>query len=73
MITLYETADEIEKAAHAAGLSMRLVCATAGFAHTTWYRWKNGVTKPTHDVRTRLGAALEILKERPRPQPPEAA
>ena len=63
MITLYETADEIEQAATEAGVSMRLVCANAGFAHTTWYRWKNGVTKPTHDVRLRLGQALDDLKE----------
>jgi hypothetical protein len=62
MITLYETADEIEKAAHAAGLNMRLVCATAGFAHTTWYRWRNGTTKPTHEVRLRLGQALNDLR-----------
>ncbi len=62
MIEVYETPDEIERDAKTIGLSMRLVCAKAGIAHTTWYRWKNAVTIPTHDIRVRLSQALEALR-----------
>ena len=77
MIEIYETPEELEKAAQSAGFSMRLVCARARFAHTTWYRWKNAKTKPTRDVVIRLGQALEDLRNdaamAPYKEPPEAA
>lgn len=62
MIEIYETPEEMEAAAHSAGFSMRLVCAKAGFAHTTWYRWKNAQTEPTRDVVIRLGRAIDELR-----------
>ncbi len=62
MIEIYETPEELETAAQSAGFSMRLVCAKAGFAHTTWYRWKNARTEPTREVVIRLGRALEDLR-----------
>jgi len=71
MIEIFETPEELETAAQQAGLSMRLVCAKAGLALTTWYRWKNARTEPTRDVVIRLGQALEALRDDP--QPPEAA
>ncbi len=70
MIEIYETPEELESAANEAGLSMRLICAKAGLAHTTWYRWKNAHTEPTRDVVIRLGQALEDLKGRFLPPEP---
>ncbi len=62
MITIYETSEELESAARAAGLSMREVCAKAGLAHTTWYRWKNAHNEPTYANRLRLGQAIADLR-----------
>lgn len=66
MITIYETPQELEQAAQAAGFSMRSVCAKAGLAHTTWYRWKNAHTQPTYENRLKLGRAIEDLQSQAR-------
>ncbi len=63
MIEIYETPQELETAAKAAGIKMRDVAARAQIAHTTWYRWRNGETQPTYAVRARLGTALIVLKQ----------
>ena len=60
---IFGNPDEVEAAAAKAGASMRLVCATAGIAHTTWYRWKNAETKPTVDVLVKLRGAIDRLSD----------
>jgi transcriptional regulator with XRE-family HTH domain len=52
------TAEEVERRAAEVGVSVKQLCARAGIAHTTFYRWKTGQTKPRIDVYERLRAAL---------------
>ena len=61
---IFESPEEVEDAAAAAGASMRLVCETACIAHTTWYRWRNGDTKPTVDMLVKLRGAIDRLTAR---------
>ena len=63
MIEVYETPQEMETAAKAAGFSMKKVCEKAGIAPSTWYRWRKGITVPTHPVRVDLRYALEQMIE----------
>jgi len=52
------SAADVERLAGEAGLSIKDVCARAGIAHTTFYRWKSGKTEPTLDVYRRILDAL---------------
>jgi transcriptional regulator with XRE-family HTH domain len=49
---------DVERLAVEAGLSLKQVCARAGIAHTTFYRWKAGKTRPTMDVYERIRDAV---------------
>lgn len=62
MRELYETPEEMEAAAKAAGLTMRKVCAKSPHAYSTWYRWRNGQTKPTLEVIVSFATALAELR-----------
>lgn len=52
------TAADVERQAAAAGLTIKDICARAGIAHTTFYRWRAGTTEPTLDVYRRIIDAL---------------
>ena len=52
--------DEIERQAAAVGLSLRELCARAGIAQSTFYRWKAGNTEPQVRVYRRIS---DVLRE----------
>lgn len=49
---------DVERLAAEAGLNIKEICARAGIAHTTFYRWKAGKTEPTLDVYRRIRDVL---------------
>ena len=53
------SAADVERLGAAAGLSIKDICARAGIAHTTFYRWRAGKTEPTLDVYRRIRNALQ--------------
>ncbi len=50
--------DEIERQAAEAGLSLRELCARAGIAQSTFYRWRSGYTEPQIRVYRRIADVL---------------
>lgn len=48
------TPEEIVEAAKARGLSMSEVFKAAGISHSTFSRWKAGITEPTLGVYRRI-------------------
>lgn len=52
--------EEIECQAAAAGLSLRELCARAGIAQSTFYRWRAGATEPQVRVYRRI---TDVLRE----------
>lgn len=63
------TPDDIERMAIERGMLMAEVCAKAGVAQTTFWRWKNSKTEPTLAVYRRIVEAVSA----PGTEPPEAA
>lgn len=49
---------DVERLAAEAGLSVKDICVRARIAHTTFYRWKAGKTRPTLDVYERIRDVL---------------
>jgi transcriptional regulator with XRE-family HTH domain len=54
--------EEIERRVAAIGGSLREICARAGIAHTTFYRWRSAETQPTLDVYRRIRDALRSME-----------
>lgn len=50
--------NDIERLAADAGITVMELCRQAGIAHTTFYRWKAGKTRPTMVVYERIQNAL---------------
>jgi predicted transcriptional regulator len=50
--------NDIELAAAEAGINVMELCRRANIAHTTFYRWKAGKTRPGIDVYERILDAL---------------
>lgn len=52
------SADELEQRATAAGLTVAALCRGAGIRESTWWRWRNGITRPTLAVYERIVEAV---------------
>jgi len=50
--------EDIERQAAEAGLSLKELCARAGIAQSTFYRWRSGETEPQVRVYRRIKEAL---------------
>lgn len=57
------TPDEIERLARSRGETMKEVCAAAGVAFSTFWRWKNDRTSPSIEVYQRLVDAVSTITE----------
>lgn len=58
-----KSADDLQREATLAGITMVAVIRRAGVSDSTFYRWKGGHTRPSLDVYARLVAALNELRE----------
>lgn len=55
---------EIERRAHARGVTIGAACKRAKIAHSTFYRWKTGAGAPYDKLMAVSSAIDHIAKER---------